>query len=76
MFCIVFLWFIKKTLDDVDSVMGEFPVEYRARTLEANIFQSIFAKHLFKEFGDKSQFGKYCPLQLMNKQFLIFFPIF
>lgn len=50
---------VNKGIDDCNHVLSLFPVEARARALEANILNSKIIESIQKSFSEKWKFGKY-----------------
>ncbi len=63
----------ESALEAYNDVMGNFPPQVRARNLEANVFQTMFAEKLFENFGTKAFFGAYHRLVLRSDGYIILF---
>lgn len=60
-------------LEVFNEKMGGFKPHTRARNLEANVLQTVFAEKLFENFGPEAFFGAYHRLILRSDGYIILF---
>lgn len=63
----------ESAIEVFNEKMGSFRPHTRARNLEANVLQTVFAEKLFENFGPNAFFGAYHRLILRSDGYIILF---